>query len=77
MSLVFIENKSTDALTHTHTHACVLNSRGKLTAEEAVAVEQEAPAHTHHHHQADHHRRRHHRRDVNILWKGHRDESAG
>lgn len=39
-----------------------------LTAEEAVAVQEEAPAAAHHHDQADPHHRRHHGRDVDVLW---------
>lgn len=69
MSLVFVENETTDAPTR--------KSRDKLTGKEAAAVEQEPPAHAHHHDQADHRRRRHHRRDVNIFWRGDGDESEG
>lgn len=69
MSLVFLENEKTDAPTR--------KSREELTAKEAAAVEQEPPAHAHHHHQADHRRRRRHRRDVDIFWRGHGDESEG
>lgn len=43
--------------------------REKLTAEEAVAVQEESPTSADHDDKADHHHRRHHRRDVDVLWK--------
>lgn len=47
--------------------------RDKLTAEEAIAMQEESPASTHHDDQADHHHRHHHRHDVDVLWKGEQD----
>lgn len=44
--------------------------KGQLTAEEAVAMQQEAATAAHRHHQSDHNHRRHHRRHVDVLWRG-------